>query len=98
MIYKLLRTDADYITLFLRVIAGIIISPYGMQKLFGWFYNLAGGVGIKETLIQMNTKKIPTAIAFGIYGMFIYFCFGFDYFTVDNEYRANTCKLYLIRS
>jgi len=30
-----------------------------MQKLLGWFDNLGRGVGIKETLIQMNTKKIP---------------------------------------
>jgi len=63
MIYKLLQTDADYITLFLRVIAGIIIFPYGMQKLLGWFDNLGGGVGIKETLMQMNKKKIPAGIA-----------------------------------
>ena len=63
MIYKLLQTDADYITLFLRVIAGIIIFPYGMQKLLGWFDNLGGGVGIKETLIQMNKKKVPAGIA-----------------------------------
>ena len=34
-----------------------------MQKLLGWFDNLGGGVGIKETLIQLNTKKIPTGIA-----------------------------------
>ena len=63
MIYKLLQTDADYITLFLRVVAGIIIFPYGMQKLLGWFDNLGGGVGIKETLIQMNKKKLPAGIA-----------------------------------
>ena len=62
MIYKLLQTDADYITLFLRVIAGIIIFPYGMQKLFGWFDNLGGGVGIKETLIQLNAKKFLQAL------------------------------------
>ena len=43
MIYKLLQRDADYIALFLRVIAGIIIFPYGMQKLLGWFDNLGGG-------------------------------------------------------
>ena len=34
-----------------------------MQKLLGWFDNLGGGVGIKETLIQMNKKKIPAGIA-----------------------------------
>ena len=63
MIYKLLQTDVDYVSLFLRVVAGIIIFPYGMQKLLGWFDNLGGGVGIKETLIQMKAKKIPGALA-----------------------------------
>src|SRR5882724_5013354 len=63
MIDKLLQTNVDYVYLFLRVIAGIIIFPYGMQKLFGWFNNFGGGVGIKETLIQMSVKKIPKALA-----------------------------------
>ena len=63
MIYKLLQTDVDYVCLFLRVVAGVIIFPYGMQKLFGWFDNLGGGVGIKETLVQMSAKKIPTELA-----------------------------------
>jgi putative oxidoreductase len=61
--YTLLQTDADYVYLFLRLVAGIIIFPYGMQKLFGWFDNLGGGVGIKETLTQMSAKKIPSWIA-----------------------------------
>ena len=63
MIDKLLETNVDYVSLFLRVVAGVIIFPYGMQKLFGWFDNLGGGVGIKETLVQMNAKKIPKALA-----------------------------------
>ena len=63
MFYKLLQTDADYIYLFLRVIAGIIILPYGVQKLLGWFDDFGGGVGIKATLIRMAAKKIPRWIA-----------------------------------
>src|SRR5882724_7812258 len=63
MIDKLLQTNVDYVYLFLRVIAGIIIFPYGMQKLFGWFDNFGGGVGIRETLMQLRSKKIPTVIA-----------------------------------
>jgi putative oxidoreductase len=63
MIYKLLQTDADYVFLFLRVVAAIIIFPYGMQKLLGWFDNLGGGVGIRETLLQMRSKKIPAGVA-----------------------------------
>ena len=41
MIRELLQTDNDYVYLFLRVVAGIIIFPYGMQKLFGWFDDLS---------------------------------------------------------
>src|SRR5215470_7055329 len=63
MIQKLLQTDNDFTLLFLRVIAGIIIFPYGMQKLLGWFDDLGGGVGIRETLTNMRAKKIPILIA-----------------------------------
>jgi putative oxidoreductase len=59
MIGKLLHTDPDYAWTFLRIIAGLIIFPYGMQKLFPWF----GGWGIKKTLEQLTLKKIPTFIA-----------------------------------
>ena len=59
MIEKLLHTDPDYAWTFLRIIAGLIIFPYGMQKLFPWF----GGWGIKKTLRQLTLKKIPTFIA-----------------------------------
>ena len=58
MIEKLLQTDTDYFCTFLRIIAGIIIFPYGMQKLLGWF----DGVGIKGTLEQMTVRKIPQFI------------------------------------
>src|ERR1700681_1884554 len=58
MIEKILHTDADFAYTFLRIIAGIIIFPYGMQKLLGWF----DGVGIKGTLEQMMVRKIPQFI------------------------------------
>jgi putative oxidoreductase len=63
MIQKLLQTDTDFIYLFLRVIAGLIIFPYGMQKLFGWFNDFGGGVGIRQILLNMKSKKIPSVIA-----------------------------------
>ena len=63
MIQKLLQTDTDFIWLFLRVIAGVIIFPYGIQKLLGWFDDLGGGVGIRETLTNMHKKRVPTEIA-----------------------------------
>jgi putative oxidoreductase len=58
-IETLLQTDADYVCFFLRIVAGIIIVPYGMQKLFGWF----DGPGIKGTMEQMSVRKIPRFIA-----------------------------------
>ena len=59
MIETLLQTNADYVSTVLRIIAGMAILPYGMQKLFGWF----GGSEFKKTLKQLTLKKIPTFIA-----------------------------------
>jgi putative oxidoreductase len=59
MIETLLQTNADYVCTFLRIIAGITIFPYGMQKLFPWF----GGWGIKKSLQQLTLRKIPIFIA-----------------------------------
>src|SRR5215475_3470203 len=63
LIYSLAQTKTDYVYLFLRIVAGVVIFPYGMQKLFGWFDDLGGGVGIKETLAQMRKRKIPVGIS-----------------------------------
>jgi len=59
MIEKLLHTDPDYAFTFLRIIAGLIVFPYGMQKLFGWF----GGAGIDGTLKDLDSRRIPRSIA-----------------------------------
>jgi putative oxidoreductase len=59
----LLRTDADYVSALLRIISGIIIWPYGMQKLLGWFGGMGIKVGIKGTLEEMAIKKVPKFIA-----------------------------------
>jgi putative oxidoreductase len=59
MIKTLLHTDADHVCTLLRVIAGIVIFPYGMQKLLGWF----GGVGITGTLQQLAVMRIPKFVA-----------------------------------
>ena len=48
--------------LFLRLVARIIIFPYGMQKLFGWFDDFGGGVGWKNSLQNIKGKNIPTAV------------------------------------
>src|SRR5258706_554029 len=63
MLKILLQTDNDPVYLFLRIVAGIIIFPYGMQKLFGWFDDLGGGVGIKGSMEKLRKKKIPILVA-----------------------------------
>ena len=64
MIKALLQTDLDYVYTFLRIIAGIIIFPYGMQKLFGWFSApVFGPPGIKSSLEQFKAKNVPQFIA-----------------------------------
>lgn len=64
MIKVLLQTDSDYVYTFLRIIAGIIVFPYGMQKLFGWFSAPGfGPPGIKAALAQLTGKNIPRSIA-----------------------------------
>jgi putative oxidoreductase len=64
MIKTLLQTDSDYVYTFLRIIAGIIVFPYGMQKLFGWFSAPGfGAPGIKGSLEQLTARNIPKFIA-----------------------------------
>jgi hypothetical protein len=64
MIKILLQTDSDYVYTFLRIIAGIIVFPYGMQKLFGWFGAPGfGAPGIKGSLEQLTARNIPKFIA-----------------------------------
>jgi putative oxidoreductase len=63
MIRAILHTDSDYVYTFLRIIAGIIVFPYGMQKLFGWFSPAFGPPGIEGSLKQFKAKMIPKFIA-----------------------------------
>jgi len=64
MMKAILQTDSDYVYTFLRIIAGIIVFPYGMQKLFGWFSTSEfGPPGIKGSLEQFKAKKVPKFIA-----------------------------------
>ena len=64
MIKTLLQTDSDYVYTFLRIIGGIIVFPYGMQKLFGWFSAPGfGAPGIKGSLEQLTARNIPKFIA-----------------------------------
>jgi putative oxidoreductase len=63
MIQQLLQTDSNYVYAFLRMVAAIIIFPYGMQKLLGWFDDFGGGAGIRASLLQFTKKKIPRFLA-----------------------------------
>jgi putative oxidoreductase len=64
MIKILLQTESDCVYTFLRIIAGIIVFPYGMQKLFGWFSAPGfGPPGIKAALAQLTAKNIPKSIS-----------------------------------
>jgi putative oxidoreductase len=64
LIKILLQTDSDYVYTFLRIIAGIIVFPYGMQKLFGWFSAPGfGPPGINAALAQLTAKNIPKSLA-----------------------------------
>ena len=63
MLRALIDTDNDYIYLFLRIVAGIIVLPYGMQKLLGWSTDPGFGPrGIKAAMEQMREKKLPQFI------------------------------------
>lgn len=63
MLDKLLCTDYNFTSTFVRVISGIIIFPYGIQKLLGWFDDFGGGVGYKESLASFAERNIPKTIA-----------------------------------
>ena len=63
MVRQLSDTDANYVFCFPRLVAGVIIFPYGMQKLLGWFEDFGGGVGIEGSLAQFRKKRIPRFIA-----------------------------------
>jgi putative oxidoreductase len=63
MIKTLLQTDPDYVYTFLRIIAGIIVFPSGMQKVFGW--SSAPGFGaprIKASLEQITARTASVAL------------------------------------
>ena len=64
LIKILLQTDSNYVYTFLRIIAGIVVFPYGMQKLFGWFSAPGfGPPGINAALAQLTAKNIPKSLA-----------------------------------
>jgi len=64
MISALLQTDSSYVYTFLRIVSGIIVLPYGLQKLLGPFSTPEfGPQGIDRTLAQITAKGIFKPVA-----------------------------------
>jgi putative oxidoreductase len=61
MLRALLATRNDWYLTFLRVAAGVMILPHGLQKTFGWF----GGPGFSKMMAGFTQgAHIPTVFAF----------------------------------
>lgn len=59
--FKMLLTTSNDVNIALvRIVAGVIIFPYGIQKVFSSF----GWWGIKGTIENMKSKNIPFFIAY----------------------------------
>jgi putative oxidoreductase len=57
---KLLATPNDWTLTILRLAAGIMILPHGLQKTFGWF----GGAGFSAQMAGFERGHIPAVFAF----------------------------------
>jgi putative oxidoreductase len=57
---KLIQTTNDWTLTILRLAAGIMIFPHGLQKTFGWF----GGAGFSAQMAGFERSHIPAVFAF----------------------------------
>ena len=57
---KLIETPNDWTLTVLRMAAGIMIFPHGLQKTFGWF----GGPGFSAQMAGFERSHIPAVFAF----------------------------------
>jgi putative oxidoreductase len=57
---KLLRTRNDWALTLIRVVAGGVMLPHGMQKMFGWF----GGAGFTGTIHGFAQRGFPAPLVF----------------------------------
>ena len=57
---KLLATPNNWTLTILRLAAGIMILPHGLQKTFGWF----GGAGFSAQMAGFERGHIPAVFAF----------------------------------
>ena len=61
MFRKLLATDENTATVFLRFVLGVVFFAHGAQKMLGWF----GGYGFSGTMAYFTGKAhIPAVFAF----------------------------------
>ena len=60
MFAKLLQTRNDWILTLIRVVAGGVMFPHGMQKLLGWF----GGAGFTRTIHALGQMGFPAPLVF----------------------------------
>ncbi|HET6143685.1 MAG TPA: DoxX family protein [Candidatus Acidoferrales bacterium] len=58
MFKKLLRTRNDGVLTLIRVVAGGVMLPHGMQKMFGWF----GGAGFSGTIHGFGQRGFPAPL------------------------------------
>jgi putative oxidoreductase len=60
MLSRLLRTRDDWTLTLIRVVAGGVMLPHGMQKMFGWF----GGAGFSATIHNFGQRGFPAPLIF----------------------------------
>ena len=60
MFAKLLRTKDDWHLTLLRLVAGGVMLPHGMQKMFGWF----GGAGFTATIHNFGQRGFAAPLVF----------------------------------
>jgi len=60
MFSKLIETSNDWTLTILRMAAGVMIFPHGLQKTIGWF----GGPGFSAQMAGFERSHIPAAFAF----------------------------------
>ena len=60
MSYKLIETSNDWTLTILRLAAGAMIFPHGLQKTVGWF----GGAGFSAQMAGFERGHIPAVLAF----------------------------------
>jgi putative oxidoreductase len=78
MIRKLIATENDSATAFLRLVLGVIFFAHGAQKMLGWFggYGLSGTMGFFTGMLHIPAPLAFLAIAaefFGSIGLIVGF-------------------------